>query len=137
MEETDAEIFTDEEIAQGWHTDISNYSSRLQDQSLGKCISLTAVYQGMPAGYVNIYLSGLSGAFSGKGLPEIVDFGVLEKYRKKGNWQQTDGCCRRDRRAICRHGMAWRRTPQWVWKRSANVYQTRLYPGWDGCLVPE
>ena len=26
----------------------------------------------------------LGGAFSGKGWPEIVDFGVLEKYQRKG-----------------------------------------------------
>lgn len=84
MEEADAKIFTDEENAQGWHTDSSKYLARLRDQSVGKCVSLTAVYKGMPAGYVNVYLGGLSGAFSGKGLPEIVDFGVLEKYRRKG-----------------------------------------------------
>lgn len=84
MEEADARIFTDKEIAQGWHTDISKYMARLQDQSVGKCISLTAVYKGLPVGYVNVYLTGLSGAFSEKGFPEIVDFGVLEKYRKKG-----------------------------------------------------
>ena len=80
MEEADARVFTDEEIAQGWHTDISKYLARLQDQSAGKCVSLTAVYQGQLAGYVSVYITGLSGAFSGKGLPEIVDFGVLEKY---------------------------------------------------------
>jgi GNAT superfamily N-acetyltransferase len=84
MEEADARVFTDEEIAQGWHTDISKYLARLQDQSAGKCVSLTAVYQGQPAGYVSVYITGLSGAFSGKGLPEIVDFAVLEKYRRKG-----------------------------------------------------
>ena len=84
MEEADARVFTDEEIAQGWHTDISKYLARLQDQSAGKCVSLTAVYQGQPAGYVSVYIAGLSGAFSGKGLPEIVDFGVLEKYQRKG-----------------------------------------------------
>ena len=84
MEEADARVFTDEEIAQGWHTDISKYLARLQDQSAGKCVSLTAVYQGQLAGYVSVYITGLSGAFSGKGLPEIVDFGVLEKYRRRG-----------------------------------------------------
>ena len=84
MEETDARIFTDEEIAQGWGADITKYLTRLRDQSAGKCVSLTAVYKGLPAGYVNVYLTGLGGAFSGKGLPEIVDFGVLEKYRRKG-----------------------------------------------------
>ncbi|MBQ8055105.1 MAG: GNAT family N-acetyltransferase [Lachnospiraceae bacterium] len=50
MEEADARVFTDEEIAQGWHTDISKYLARLQDQSAGKCVSLTAVYQGQLAG---------------------------------------------------------------------------------------
>ena len=47
MEEADARVFTDEEIAQGWHTDISKYLARLQDQSAGKCVSLTAVYKGL------------------------------------------------------------------------------------------
>ena len=84
MEEADARIFTDEEIAQGWGADITKYLTRLRDQSAGKCVSLTAVYKGLPAGYVNVYLTGLGGAFSGKGLPEIVDFGVLEKFRRKG-----------------------------------------------------
>lgn len=84
MEAADAQIFTDEEAAQGWHPDIGKYLTRLRDQADGKCVSLTAVYQGAPAGYVNVYLTGLGGAFSGKGLPEIVDFGVLIKYRRKG-----------------------------------------------------
>ena len=84
MEEADARIFTEEEIAQGWHSDISKYLARLEDQSAGSCISLTAVYKGLPAGYVSVYPTGLAGAFCGKGFPEIVDFAVLEKYRRKG-----------------------------------------------------
>ena len=48
MEEADARIFTDEEIKQGWHTDISKFLTRLKDQSEGKCISLTAAYKGVP-----------------------------------------------------------------------------------------
>ncbi len=84
MEEPDAGIFTDEEIAQGWHADIAKYETRLKDQAEGKCVSLTAEYLGYPAGYVNVYLIGMGGPFSGQNLPEIVDFGVLEKYRRKG-----------------------------------------------------
>lgn len=84
MEEADARVFTDEEAAQGWHPDISKYLTRLRDQAEGKCVSLTALYEGKPAGYINVYIEGLGGAFSGKGLPEIVDFGVLEKYQRKG-----------------------------------------------------
>ena len=84
MEEADAQIFTDEETAQGWHPDISQYWTRLRDQAEGQCVSLSAVDEGHPAGYINVYITGLGGAFSGKGWPEIVDFGVLEKYRRKG-----------------------------------------------------
>ena len=84
LEEADAQIFTDEERAQGWDADISKYRTRLRDRDEGKCVSLTAEFEGHPAGYVNVYITGLRGAFSGKGLPEIVDFGVLEKYRRKG-----------------------------------------------------
>ena len=84
MEETDARIFTDEETAQGWKADISKYRTRLRDQAEGKCVSLTAEYKGHPAGYIHVYKTGLGGAFGGKGLPEIVDFGVLEKYRRRG-----------------------------------------------------
>ena len=36
------------------------------------------------AGYVNVYPDSRWGAFAGRGLPEIVDFGVLEKYRGNG-----------------------------------------------------
>ena len=57
---------------------------RLGDQAEQKCISLTAVYKGHPAGYINVYITGQGGAFSGKGWPEIVDFGVLEKDQRKG-----------------------------------------------------
>ena len=84
MKEADAQIFTDEERAQGWEADISKYRTRLRDQAEGKCVSLTAEYEGRPAGYINVYIKGLGGAFRGKGLPEIVDFGVLEKYRRRG-----------------------------------------------------
>lgn len=84
MEFSDAQIITDEEIAQGWHQDISKYLNRLEDQKNGRCISLVAVFDGQTAGYINIYPNNTWGAFGGKGLPEIVDFGVLEKYRRHG-----------------------------------------------------
>ncbi len=84
MELSDAQDITDEEIAQGWDTDVSKYHKRLKDQKDGRCIALTAVFYGRAAGYINIYPNCMWGAFGGKGLPEIVDFGVLEKYRKHG-----------------------------------------------------
>lgn len=80
----DAEIITAEEIAQGWNADIQKYEMRLRDQSEGKSISLAAEYQGQAAGYINLYLRSEWGAFANMGYPEIVDFGVLEKYRRHG-----------------------------------------------------
>lgn len=57
---------------------------RLKDQSEEKAIALAAEYKGNVAGYINIYPNSEWGAFAGRGYPEIVDFGVLEKYRRKG-----------------------------------------------------
>uniref|UniRef100_UPI00405667B5 GNAT family N-acetyltransferase n=1 Tax=Acetatifactor sp. TaxID=1872090 RepID=UPI00405667B5 len=57
---------------------------RLQDQSEGKAIALVAEYQGNVAGYINVYRSAGIGPFVQKNYPEIVDFGVLVKYRKHG-----------------------------------------------------
>ena len=84
MKETDPQIITDEEIAQGWHADVSKYLTRLKDQAEGRAVTLVAEYQGQVAGYVNVYPDCKNGAFGGKGYPEIVDFGVLEKYRRRG-----------------------------------------------------
>ena len=84
MVQSDAGIITEEEIAQGWHQSIEKYESRLKDQSEGKAIALVAEYKGCVAGYVNIYPNPKNGPFVNQGYPEIIDFGVLAKYRRKG-----------------------------------------------------
>ena len=85
MEEADAQVFTDEENAQGWHADIGKYRMRLRDQAEGKCVSLTAVWQGHPAGYISVYRTAAPNSpFAEQGWPEIIDFGVLIKYQRKG-----------------------------------------------------
>ena len=84
MQPTDAQIITEGEIAQGWDATVDKYEMRLKHQAEGKSISLVAEYQGNVAGYINVYPASEWGAFAGKGLPEIMDFGVLEKYRKHG-----------------------------------------------------
>lgn len=57
---------------------------RLRDQSEGKAVPLVVEYQGNVAGYINVYPDPKQGAFADKGYPEIVDFGVLEKYQRRG-----------------------------------------------------
>ena len=84
MEQGDAQPITDGEIAQSWDADVSKYEMRLKDQAEGRAIALVAEVDGMPVGYINIYPDAKYGAFGGRGLPEIVDFGVLERYRRRG-----------------------------------------------------
>ena len=84
MAPEDAQTITDEEVAQGWDQSVEKYETRLKDQAEGRAISLVAEYKGCVAGYINVYPDSKWGAFAGLGYPEIVDFGVLEKYRKHG-----------------------------------------------------
>lgn len=84
MEAADAQILNDEYTAQGWHPDIDYYHMRMREHAEGKCVALTAVYQGHPAGAVYVYFDAQEGPFKGKGWPVIVDFGVLMKYQRKG-----------------------------------------------------
>lgn len=84
MVQSDAQIITCEEIAQGWSQTIDKYEMRLRHQADGKCTALVAEYKGNVAGYIHVYPDAGSGSFANQGYPEIVDFGVLEKYRCNG-----------------------------------------------------
>ena len=84
MEPADAQILNDEYTAQGWHPDVAYYHMRMQEAAEGKCVALTAVYQGQPAGAVYLYFDAQEGPFKGMKIPEIVDFSVLMKYQRKG-----------------------------------------------------
>ncbi|MBP3702962.1 MAG: GNAT family N-acetyltransferase [Lachnospiraceae bacterium] len=84
MQQDDAKVITDEEILQGWHANIEKYEMRLRHQSEGKVVALVAEYKGNAAGYINVYPNATEGAFANQGYVEIVDFSVLEKYRRHG-----------------------------------------------------
>ncbi len=83
--EADAEAIALEEVRQGWlGASPEKYRMRLRDRDEGRAVALAADFHGSVAGYTNVYPDAQTGAFGGKGLPEIVDFGVLEKYRGRG-----------------------------------------------------
>lgn len=82
--QADAQFICDEEIAQGWNQTVDKYLVRLEDNRSGKSISLVAEYKGNVAGYINVYPNAKEGPFANQGYPEIVDFGVLKKYRRLG-----------------------------------------------------
>ena len=81
----DPENFTREERAQGWlGATPEKLEMRLNDCAAGLCDAIVAEANGEPAGYVSVYWNPDGGPFAGKGWPEIVDFNVLEKYRRHG-----------------------------------------------------
>lgn len=84
MRHSDAQVITDGEIAQGWDASVEKYEMRLKHQAEGRAIALVAEYEGNVAGYINVYPNSPWGAFGSQGYPEIMDFGVLAKYRRKG-----------------------------------------------------
>ncbi len=84
MQPTDVPEIVRGEIEQGWHASADKYEMRLTHRREGKAVVLAAEYNGQAAGYINVYPDSPWGAFGGQGLPEIVDFGVLEKYRRRG-----------------------------------------------------
>lgn len=85
LEPDDAERIAAEERAQGWeNASADKYSMRLRDMREGRAIALAADFRGEVAGYINVYPDSKWGAFGGKGWPEIVDFGVLAKFRCRG-----------------------------------------------------
>ena len=84
MEPADAQILNDEYTAQGWHPDVAYYHMRMKEAAEGKCVALTAVYHGQPAGGLYLYMDAYEGPFKGKGWPEIFDFNVLKKYQRRG-----------------------------------------------------
>lgn len=84
MAQPDAKILADGERAQGWNASPEKYEMRMRDEAAGRSVALVAEYQGSVAGYVNVYFDSQWGAFAGSGWPEIVDFGVLQKYQRRG-----------------------------------------------------
>ena len=85
LEERDAAELAAAEREQGFLGNLEEkYHTRLSDQAKGLCTALAAEKDGRAVGYISVYPDSPWGAFGGKGYPEIVDFGVLEKYRRQG-----------------------------------------------------
>ncbi len=81
IRETDPKILCEEEILQEWRgVTEEKYHTRLRDQASGKAIALVADYRGNVAGYINVY----ERVEGDRVYCRIVDFGVLEKYRRRG-----------------------------------------------------
>lgn len=84
MRPEDAAHFAREEQAQGWHTTEEKFFTEMRDAREGRSVALTAEYRGEAAGYVHVYKNGTGGVLANTGTPVIVDFGVLQKFQRRG-----------------------------------------------------
>lgn len=84
MTEADAYAIAEGELAQGYQTAPERFLARLREQAEGKCVAIAAEREGQAAGYIHVYPDAKWGPLGGRGYPEIVDFGVLEKFRRQG-----------------------------------------------------
>jgi GNAT superfamily N-acetyltransferase len=82
MTEMDPAIISSAFTAQGWNKPASLYERYLQESKDRKRVNLVAEYEGQFAGYVTIIWESDYPPFSQAGIPEIVDFNVLTKYRR-------------------------------------------------------
>lgn len=72
------------EIAQGWHATPEKLQERLAHAEIGRSVNFVALWDDIPVGYVSVYDGAIHGPYAGCGYPEIVDFNVLELYRRRG-----------------------------------------------------
>ena len=83
--EQDIDVFVAGEIAQGWlGAKRDKLEMRLRHKTELGAIPIAAEFNGNAAGYVTVYPDSKWGVFGDKGYCEIVDFAVLEKYRRHG-----------------------------------------------------
>lgn len=84
MKETDSQVIYDEFLNQNWHPSIETYKNYYNEQESNQRYVFVAEFEGDIAGYTTLIKNALSGPFADKGIPEIVDFNVFQKYQKKG-----------------------------------------------------
>jgi ribosomal protein S18 acetylase RimI-like enzyme len=84
MSAGDCAVISDAFRQQGWDKPIQQYEKYLQECREGKRDVLVAEVSGDFAGYLTIVWESGYPPFGETGIPEIVDFNVLIKYRRQG-----------------------------------------------------
>ena len=83
MAETDCPMIASAFAAQGWDKPVSLYTRYWQESLENKRVILIAESEGQFAGYVTIVWESDYPPFRQAGVPEIVDFNVLLKFRRR------------------------------------------------------
>lgn len=84
LEEQDIPVIAGAFAELGWNKPAAQYGRYFMEQSLEFCNMYVAFVDGKFAGYLLVYWKSSYAPFLGKNIPEIVDFNVLPKYRRKG-----------------------------------------------------
>ena len=84
LERADARAFEDAFSEMGWDKPAAQFDQYLREQEVGHRTVLVAQWEGRVAGYVTILWESRDPVFSAGGIPEINDFNVLLKWRRKG-----------------------------------------------------
>ena len=80
--ESDCPILSGAFAAQGWDKPVKQYLRYWQESIVNKRVTLLAEYAAQFAGYVTIVWQSDYPPFRAAGIPEIVDFNVLVKFRR-------------------------------------------------------
>ncbi|MCQ6561201.1 GNAT family N-acetyltransferase [Paenibacillus mendelii] len=84
IEAGDPEMISEAFQRQGWEKPEALYHRYVEEQRNGERVTLIAEADGEFAGYVNVIWSSSYPAFRENRIPEINDFNVLIKYRRRG-----------------------------------------------------
>ncbi len=101
MNENDPVYFSAEECKQGWHSSPDKMKERLQHEKSGLCRTFVAELDGAGAGYVSLYFNPANGPFAEQGIPEIVDFNVLQKFQRQGIGSMLMDACEEAAASLC------------------------------------
>ncbi len=84
LKRDDAQALSHAFSAQGWNKPESLFLTYYTEQNQGKRKVFVAEFDGELLGYVTVLPFAKEGPYKGKKIPQIVDFNVLEIYRKNG-----------------------------------------------------
>jgi GNAT superfamily N-acetyltransferase len=84
MVEADCAVISGAFAEQGWNKPFSQYQAYLQECHAEQRVALIAEYEGQFAGYVTVIWVLDYPPFRAAQIPEIADFNVLLKYRRRG-----------------------------------------------------
>ncbi len=84
LQEKDCQLISDAFATQGWSKPVTQYQNYLEIQASGERDVLVATIKGEFAGYLTICWQSDYLPFREQGIPEIVDFNVLQKFQRNG-----------------------------------------------------